>query len=196
MMNIFEQPWLLVIIAGIVFLGIAIFRDVLQPRQAWLFWVLPFIIALTAFGIDRLVQTDKEKVENTLAKGVKAAEKEDVDLAADLVANDYQDTFNKSKAEFLARLRMYLPQPVIEKNILNILSLKMDSQSADAVFSVRVLFDPKGPVYQYRKIMLLKFQSRLAKQGNDWLFRDVELIEMDLQPVDWNHLQGLSGEIF
>ena len=31
MMNIFEQPWLLLIVAGVVFLGVAFFRDVLPP---------------------------------------------------------------------------------------------------------------------------------------------------------------------
>ena len=38
MTNIFEQPWLLLIVAGVVFLVVAFFRDLLPPKKAWLFW--------------------------------------------------------------------------------------------------------------------------------------------------------------
>jgi len=196
MTNIFEQPWLLLIVAGVVFLGVAFFRDLLPARRGWLFWLLPVVIAILAFAIDFFVQTDREKVEKVIAKGVKAAEKEDVDAAGRLVANDYHDTFNESKEVFLARLRMYLPQPVIEKNILKIISLKVDSTKAVAVFTVRVLLDPQGPVYEYRKIMLLKFEAQLVKQGNSWLFNKVELLEVDMLPVDWKNLQSVGGELF
>ena len=33
MMNIFEQPWLLLIVAGVAFMGVFIFRDVL-PKSS------------------------------------------------------------------------------------------------------------------------------------------------------------------
>jgi hypothetical protein len=196
MTNIFEQPWLLLIVAGVVFLGLAFFRDLLPARRGWLFWLLPVVIAILAFAIDFFVQTDREKVEKVIARGVKAAEREDVDAAGRLVANDYHDTFNESREVFLARLQMYLPRPVIEKNILKIISLKVDSTKAVAVFTVRVLFDPQGPVYEYRKIMFLKFEAQLVKQGNSWLFNEVELLEVDMLPVDWKNLQSVGGELF
>ena len=72
MTNIFEQPRLLLIVAGVVFLGVAFFRDLLPPRRAWIFWLLPVVIAVAAFGIDYLVQTDREKIEAVLAKASRA----------------------------------------------------------------------------------------------------------------------------
>jgi ABC-type multidrug transport system permease subunit len=78
MTNIFEQLWMLLIVAGVVFIGLAIFCDVLPPKRAWVFWLLPVAIAIAAFAIDFLVETDKEKIEAVLAKASRAVEKENI----------------------------------------------------------------------------------------------------------------------
>ena len=94
MTNVFEQPWLLLAASAVVLLAVALFRP--QRHKFW-FWLFPVIIAASAFAFDYFVQTDVEKIQNTIAGLVKAAEKEDVDAISPLVSNDYHDSFHESR---------------------------------------------------------------------------------------------------
>ncbi|MGD1043553.1 MAG: hypothetical protein ABR913_10930 [Sedimentisphaerales bacterium] len=190
MMNIFEQPWLLLIVAGVVFLVVAFFRDVLPARRGWLFWLLPVVIAILAFGIDYLVQTDKEKIEAVLAKACRAVEGEDIRALALLISNDYHDSVHPSKQALLNHVGERLSEPVIEEIVPAIVSLDIKPPDAKVVFTARVMFDPKGPVYEYRKMMLFKLQADLKREGGEWFFSRTEILTIDLQPAGWQHMRG------
>ena len=201
MTNIFEQPWLLLIVAGVVFLLVAFFRDLLPPKRAWVFWLLPVVIAIAAFTIDYLVQTDREKIEAVLAKAGRAVEKENIKALDPLIWKNYSDSIHSSKQELLAHFSGQLSEPIIEKIVPEIVSLDIKSSEATVVFTARVMFDPKGPVYGYQKMMLFKLEANLTKDGGKWFFSRVELVAMgitpiDLQPAGWKNTQGGAGEIF
>ena len=195
MTNIFEQPWLLLIVAGVVFLGVAFFRDVLPPKRGWLFWLLPIVIAIAAFAIDFLVETDKEKVEAVLAKACRAVEGEDIRALAPLISNDYHDSVHPSKQALLNHFGERLSEPVIEKIVPAIVSPDIKPPGAKVVFTARVMFDPKGPVYEYRKMMLFKLQADFTKERGEWFFSRTEILTIDLQPAGWKNTQGNPGEI-
>jgi hypothetical protein len=190
MMNIFEQPWLLLIVAGVVFLVVAFFRDLLPPKRAWVFWLLPVVIAIAAFGIDYLVQTDREKIEAVLAKACRAVEGEDIRALASLISNDYRDSVHPSKQALLNHFGERLSKPVIEKIVPAIVSLDIKPPDATVVFTARVMFDPKGPVYEYQKMMLFKLQADLKREGDEWLFSRTEILTIDFQPAGWKNTQG------
>jgi hypothetical protein len=195
MTNILEQPWLLLIASVVVLLAVAVFRGLFPQRHRWWFWLLPVIIAIAAFAIDFFVRTDVEKVKETIAKAVRAVEKEDAEAIGPLISNDYHDSFHASKQALLDNCRERLSEPIIEKNVYGIVSLNVKPPNATAVFTVRVVFDPQGPIYEFRKIMLFKLQAELRKEGANWFFTRVEVLEIDLQPADWRHIQGGAGEI-
>ncbi|MGA2173040.1 MAG: hypothetical protein ABSG82_08565 [Sedimentisphaerales bacterium] len=195
MTNIFEQPWLLLIVAGVVLLAVLIFRSGWPERHRWWFWLLPVVIAVLAFAIDFFVQTDKEKVEEALAQLVRAVEKEDVGAIEALISDDYSDSFHTSKKVFLTHCRARLSEPVIEKNVHRIVSIDVKPPNATVVFTVRVVFDPRGPIYEYRKMMFFKLQAELRKEGEGWLFTRIDVLEIDMQPADWQHIQGIGGEM-
>ena len=190
MTNIFEQPWLLLIVAGVVFLVVAFLRDVLPPGRGWLFWLLPVVIAIAAFGIDYLVQTDKEKIETVLAKACRAVEGQDIRALAPLISNDYHDSVHPSKQALLNHFGERLSEPVIEKIVPAIVSLDIKPLEAKVVFTARVMFDPRGPVYEYRKMMLFKLQADFTKEAGEWFFSKTEILTIDLQPAGWKNTQG------
>ncbi|MGD0551774.1 MAG: hypothetical protein ABSB25_03900 [Sedimentisphaerales bacterium] len=196
MTNIFEHPCLLLIVAGVVFLGVAFFRDLLPPRRAWVFWLLPIVIAIAAFAIDYLVQTDKEKIESVLAKASRAVEKEDIRAIEPLIWENYSDSVHPSKQELLDHFRRQLSEPVIEKIVPAIVSLEIKPAEATVVFTARVMFDPRGPVYEYQKMMLFKLEANLTKDGSEWFFSRTEILTINLQPAGWKNTQGGAGEIF
>lgn len=190
MFNVFEEPWLLLIVAGVVFMGVFIFRDILPTKGKWVFWVAPTVIAILAFALDYLVETDNEKITAVIWKAVKAVEREDVNAIAPLISEDYKDSVNTSKKELLWQCRTRLSEPVIEKNVPRIASINIRGDTANAVFTVRTVFDPRGPVAGTVQMMLFKFEANLQKQGDKWLFTRVELIEIDMHPADWHHITG------
>lgn len=196
MTNIFEQPWLLLIVAGVVFLGVAFFRDLLPPRRAWLFWLLPVVIAIAAFAIDYLVQTDMEKIEPVLARACRAVEKEDIRAIEPLIWKNYSDSVHPSKQELLDHFKWRLSEPIIEKIVPAIVSLDIKPSEAKVVFTARVMFDPKGPVYEYQKMMLFKLEANLTKEAGEWFFSRTEILTINLQPAGWKNTQGGAGEIF
>ena len=196
MTNIFEQPWLLLIVSGVVLFGIVVFRWIFPEKHRWWLWLLPACIAAAAFAVDFLVLTDAEKVRDVLADAVKAAELENVKALEPLISSGYQDSFHKSREVLLDRCGAMFSQPLIEKNACKIISLDVKPPDAKAVFTVRVAFDPRGPVYEFRKMMIFKIEAEFRKEGDKWFLSRVELLEVDLQPVDWRRIQGGFGELF
>ena len=195
MTNIFEQPWLLLVVSAAACLVVFIIRAVFPQKFKWL-WLLPVLLAASAFAVDYFIDTDTEKVRVVIAKLVKAAEKEDAEAMMSRLCDDYRDSFHPSKQALLNNCRWWLSEPVIEKNVLSIVSLKVEPPNAEAVFTVRVVFDPQGPVYELRKMMLFKLRADLREERGGWCFSRVEVLEIDLQPADWRRIQGLSGEVF
>jgi hypothetical protein len=193
MTNVFEGPWLLLIVAGVIFFGVFIFRDLLPMKGRWLFWVIPVFIAGLAIALDYFVQTDNEKVYSVIKKAVNAVEREDVNALSPLISEDYQDSLNRSKGELLLNCRQRLSEPIIEKNVLRIVSLKVTGDVANAIFTVRTVFDPRGPIYGTIQQMVFKFEANFRKQGDDWFFTRVELLEIDMHPADWHHITGIDA---
>lgn len=196
MTNIFEQPWLLLIVAGVVFLTVAIFRDALPPKRAWVFWLTPVSIAIAAFAIDFLIQTDKEKIEDALARVCRAVERENIGAMQPLISKDYRDSVHPSKDALLNHFRGRLEEPIFEKIVPAIVSLDINPPDAKVIFTARVMFDPKGPVYQYQKMMLFKLEANLKKEDGEWFFDKVEILTINLQPAGWQNTQGSSGDMF
>jgi hypothetical protein len=196
MMNVFEHPWLLLIVAGAVFLCVAFFRDALPPKRAWLFWLLPIVIAAAAFGLDYFIQTDKEKIDTLLARACRAVELEDIKLLAPLMWDNYSDSAHPSKQALLDHFQSRLDEPLIEKIVPAIVSLEINPPDATVVFTARVMFDPQGPVYEYQKMMVFKLGANLTKQEGKWFFSRVEITAINFQPAGWKNTQGGAGETF
>ena len=196
MTNIFESPWLLLIVAGVVFLITAFFRDLLPPKRAWIFWLLPVFIAMAAFAIDYFVQTDKEKIESVLSRACKAVESENIKALEPLVWENYSDSAHPSRRVLLNNFQSQLNEPVIDKVVPAVISLDIKPSDATVIFTARVMFDPKGPVYEYQKMMVFKLEANLIKSAGKWYFSRVEITAINFQPAGWKNTQGSPGEVF
>ncbi len=189
MLNIFEQPWTLLSVAALALLTLLAFHGYLFYKRIYWPWLIPFLIAALAFGLDRLVETDREKIQTAVAKIAKAAEQENPDAVEPLIAENYSDSFHKSKKHLINRCKIVLNEPLIEKNIPRIVSINIDSPLASVVFTVRVLADPRGYVYELKKELFVKVEANLEKHQGKWLFTKIEITQIDLQPADWRQIQ-------
>ncbi len=196
MTSIFEQPWSLLIASLIVLLGVFLYKCFLPQKHKWWFWLFPLVVAISAFAIDYFVQTDTEKVRQTIARAVEAVEEENSQALEPLISDNYSDSFHSSKQALLNHCRVQLSEPVIEENILRIVSLNVEPPVANAVFTVRVVFDQQGPIYEFAKIMLFKLDADFQIHSGRWVFSRVEILEINLQPANWQNLQASPESIF
>ena len=194
MFDVFEHPWGLVAAGGIVMLILLILRSVAPEKCRWWLWLLPFVLAFAAFGFDYLVETDREKINAVIDTGVKAVEGEDPDTIEVIVADDYADSYHRSKSSLMAHCRDVLSEPFAEKNIKRIVSIDIQGPKASIIFTVRVLFDKQSYIYQsFKQQMLVEVQAALGKQPDGgWLISRVELLKLDFQPAKWQTIKQAS----
>ncbi len=191
MFNIFENPWGLLTAAVVLAIVVWIFRSLAPQKMRWWLWLLPLAIGCAAFAIDFLVETDTEKIEKTIYALTKAVEQENCNAIAPLIAENYNDSYHKTKKFFTNYCKVRLEKPIIVKAITRIVSLEQASPNAIAIFTVRVLFDEQSDISQvYKSDIFFKVQADLEKQpDNQWLINRIELLEIDHFPAGWRGIQ-------
>jgi hypothetical protein len=193
MFNVFEKPWGLLTIAVVVLLILLMVRRILPEKRHWWQLLLPALLTIAAFGLDRLIQTDLEKINAVIDIAVKAAEQENPDAIEPIISEDYSDLHHETKKALILDFGRTFSEPLIEKNIKRILQIKMSPSktTAEATFTVRIVFDKRSYVYQssYKRIMLAKVRVCLRKEQDKWLINQADLLELDRQPFDWQHVR-------
>jgi hypothetical protein len=191
MFDIFEHPWGLLTAAIVALLVLLIVRSVYPEKRRWWQLVLPAFLAASAFGLDLLVQTDLEKINTVISDVVKAVEEENPDAIEAIISEDYSDSYHKTKRALMLHCRRRLSEPLVEKNIERIVEIVVSPSktTAEATFTVRIVFDKRSYVYQsYKRIILAKVEVNLQKEQGKWLINQVELLELDMQPVNWRQV--------
>ena len=191
MFNIFEQPWTLLITAIIVLFVMLMFRRIFPEKRHWWQLALPAFLAVAAFGLNWLVQTDLEKIKAVINTGVKAAEKENCDAIEKILSDNYRDSYHNTKQDLMRYCRDLLSEPLVEKNIKRIVSIEISLPKATVTLTVRTVFDKRSYVYQnFKRLMLTKVKLDLQKeQDNRWLITRAEILEIDRQPINWKDIR-------
>ncbi|MHC4212780.1 MAG: hypothetical protein ACYSWP_05320 [Planctomycetota bacterium] len=116
MFNIFQQPWTMLVVAFIA-LDVLWFANMFKTEnfKKWV-WLSPLLIALLGFAIDYLVKTDREKVNILINSIITAAEEENIPAIDAIIAENYQDSWHKTKRDLMRHCQRRLSGPFIEKN--------------------------------------------------------------------------------
>jgi len=191
MFDIFEHPWCLLIISVVAAFAVWVVGCLRTAKKLRLLWLVPILLAVAAFGVDRLVTTDREKITAVIKTATQAVEDEDAAAIEAVVSEDYRDSFHHNKKQMMRAMQARLSRPLVRKNITRIASLDVSGPRATAVFTIRILFDPQSYVYQTLKSqMLIKVQLDLKRIQDTWLISQAELVAIDLQPAKWKDISG------
>ena len=120
MFNIFEQPWTLLVVAILTLPVLLMLRRIFPDKRHWWQWLLPPFLAVAAFGLDLLVQTDLEKINEVINTGIKAVENEDCASIEAIISDNYHDSYHNTKKHLMYHCRARLVEPLVEKNIKRI----------------------------------------------------------------------------
>jgi hypothetical protein len=188
MYNIFEQPWTLLIAAVVAFLVIFIIRALIpEKRRWWQLWI-PVIIAVSAFAIDILVETDREKINSVIKSCIKASKNRDADAIGTFIASDYNDSLHQSKEEIMVYFRAILSEPAVKRFVTLEQTIELSSSNATVLLKGVLFFDEKSRFYKELKpAMVGKGKIGLKKYPNKkWQVNYAELLEIDNQPINWD----------
>ena len=186
MTNIAENPFLLLTIAAAAAIVLWLLNVFAPQKHHTCHWAIPVAIALSAIAIDFFIKTDLEKINSTIKNIVKAGESENPDAIAAMLSNDYSDPLHSQKTHIVNHCKQLLTPHLIAKAIPRIISIQTQTDTAQAIFTVNILFEQDSTAAQYKKIMFIKIKANLKKTaGNNWLINSLEPIEIDKQPVNW-----------
>jgi hypothetical protein len=191
MFNFFEQPWTLIGAAILVLFGVLTFRSVWSEKKHWWQWLLPVFVVTIAFGLDVLVKTDLEKINSVIKIGMKAVQQEDCKAIENIIADNYYDSYHKTKEALIADCRKYLAQNQIKKNKKTGVLIKLSPPNATVnLFAATTLEENSQISKRYKSFFLVKAEISLRKQSNkNWLISRIEIPEIDRQPVNWSYIK-------
>ena len=189
MTNIFENPWLLIIIAVSSFFIILIFHTILPEKKRKIYFLIPLIIASSGFALDYFYKTDSERITMTIDTAVKALENENPEALPPIISENYKDIVHYNKQHFIRRARSRLKPPLVEESIWTYLDdgLKLKNNTATAKISLRVVLDPESQV-NYLRIMIIRATLTLQKQNSKWLISSSRIDELNHQPFNWKKI--------
>jgi hypothetical protein len=191
MLNIFEQPWTLTVVAVLVLFGLFQFRSIFPEKRRWWQLLLPVFLTVFAFGLDFFVKTDLEKIRAVVQTGIKAVEQENCDAIERIIADNYSDSYHDTKANLMAHCRTELARSPVEKNKKAGLLIEIKPPQATADLTAWIKFDTASYIAQtYKQLFLIEVKLYFQKQPDkSWLINRVELIEVDKQPMSWRQVR-------
>jgi len=154
--------------------------------------MLPVLTVVVAFGLDLLVQADREKIKAVIDAGIRAVEEENCTAIAQIISEDYSDSYHGTKKDLIHHCRLKLTPPLVAKNKKTGLLIDVSPPNATAILTVVIHFDRQSYIYKeyLRPLMITKTELHLHKQPDKrWLINRVELLEIDRQPADWQDIK-------
>ncbi|MBN1973602.1 MAG: hypothetical protein JW787_08175 [Sedimentisphaerales bacterium] len=192
MFDFAQQPWTLLGIAVIVLFGIFTYRSVVPEKNRWRQFLIPLIIAAAAFGIDTLVQTDKEKIEAVLDAGIKAVEEENFSDIELYISDDYRDSFHASKQQLIDHAQRELDMNMVETSKrTDLLFDNISENKAKVNLFMQIILSKNSPISQAYPVPFFKLRVDInfIKQNNNWLINNIEINSVNQQSARWNQIR-------
>jgi len=174
-----------------VLLTLQIIHVILTYERHWWQWLLPIILAVAAFGLDFIVQTDLERINALIRTVRKATEQEDCDAIEAIISADYSDSYHNSREDLMNHCRRLLSERLVEKSRKMGLTIEISPPRAAVTLTVIIHFDRQSRVHrEYRTFLILQMKIDLQKeQGKRWLVNRAEILEIDRKPVKWRDIR-------
>lgn len=196
MYNIYEKPWLLLIVAGIAFIVVWIFRALKPEKRSWRQWMIPLAIAFLAIAIDYFIETGLEKINDLISSCIKASIKQKPDIIETFVASDYYDSLHQDKKEVMVYFRAILSEPAVKRFVILEQQNKLLQSDANVLIKGYLFFDERSRFYkEFKPAIALTLELGLKKYTNKkWQINCGEILEIDKQRIDWSEVQSLSSK--
>lgn len=185
MFNIFETPALLIMVAGIAFVGLVLFSNM---KSYWKV-LIPLVIAGLGFGVDHFIKTDNEKINLLIDNARTAFVVRDFDTIDRIMSSDYKDSYHKSKDAALNHCKRVLDRPFAEKIKMMYSNLTINGNNAKTIIEATIHIDQRNPYAGMApEVAMVKVEIDFAKTAKEWKVTQVELKELNKSSVSWGQI--------
>ena len=190
MFNILEQPWTLLGLAVLVLFGVLTYRSI-SDNKRWRQWLLPVFCVTLAFGLDYIVQTDREKIQTVLDTGLRAVVARDNRTIETIIADNYSDSYHKTKANLLTHCERQLSPALITNAKKRAALIELSTSRARVTFFVVLTLDKNSEITQgFISVVQVKTVINLQKQpDSNWLINQIEVAAVNNNPISWRQTQ-------
>ena len=187
MVNIFQSPWSLLIVSGVVLVVVTFIRERHPEKSRWWQPVLPLLVAGAAFGADMLVVTDHEAVETVVDSVMQAVIVQDAEKIDGFISESYCDTSHRSKEKLATYCQRLLREPVAEKVKYRYFLLDITAPDAQVETEIVVHLHPESRYAMVGTLTFVKMKIALKKGSDkDWLITGSEITSVNNNKIGWN----------
>lgn len=186
MWNVFEDPWLLLIV-GIVTLIIGVWvRNNVSEKNGLLAIILGVLIVAAGFGLDYLVKTDYEQVRGIILTCRDAAVARDARTIEPLISQRYKDVIHPNKAVFMEDINGIFRSAAISKVRFQELTVNIFQGTAQAKLDMAVFLDPKSSYAAAGGLFFAEMTVGFQKEaGGIWRITNAEVVSINNDRTDW-----------
>ena len=190
MFDLFETPWLLLIVSIIVLAVVIIIRQSRPDKSRWWQLLMPVILAGLAFGVDFLVKTDYEKIESVIDLASKAVTVRDIAQVDTIISPDYHDLIHNSKDEIIAFCRAIFSGPLIEKTKTRYTIINVSAPEAACELEIVVHLEQESIYAAAGRIIFIKAKLYFTKTPEGkWLISGSQILAVNNQPSNWKNIR-------
>ena len=182
---VFENVWLMLTIAGVAMVIVSVIR---QDKPEWGHWPLlvPLVIVGLAFGLDALVKTDTEAVNEIISTCKQAAVNGDAKTFMTFISPHYSDRSHRDKSELRATAQHVLGKASIKKIKTQSHVLTMDSGTAESQLSVVVHLNNDSQYAAAGSLVFVGMELSYEKIEKKWFINRAEIISVNNHPMNWS----------
>lgn len=189
MMNVFENPWLLLTLAAIALIPAAIVRQA-KPEWGYLPLLVPVLLAALGFGLDYAVQTDSEKIHAIIRNCRQAAVEGRIQPLQESICDDYDDGVHRSKAQFIASAERVIHTASVSKVRFQRIGLTLEDRHASVEMDTVVHLDQDSQYAAFGSLVFVSLRLQFAKQPDDrWCISGTQVISINNQSMNWGGIR-------
>jgi hypothetical protein len=185
-LNIFETPWLLLMISAAVWMVISIVALMKGMENRRWRLLLPLAGVLVAFGVDYFVKTDYEKIDILATILTESAVDGDLSQLETIISEEYSDAKNKSKRHLLAFCKPIYGRGQIQKINRKYFNITVTRPRAKCDLDMVVILDPESSYAMTGNIVALETRLHLSRSDNGmWQIVSTEILKANNYDVSW-----------
>jgi len=186
MLNIFQHPWLLLIVSFVLLVIVYIMRQRCSDKQKAWHILIPFLMAAVALSIDHFVKTDIEKITGVIDSVITATMEKNADAFEPLISDNYSDRYIRSKQALLKSCRGMINRQNFKSIKMTYHNIVIENEEANTEFILRLRAYPSDTSMPTPEFTFVKLYLVFNKQPDkSWAIRSTKQVELNNSSVSW-----------
>lgn len=190
LLNIFEKPWLLLIISAAAWMTITLIALIRGMENRRWRLLLPLLPALLAFPVDYFVKTDYEKIDSLITVLTESAVAGSTQQIDPIIAEDYSDIANNSKRQLMGYCQSIITHNHIKKINRKYFDINITRPTAVCDLQVVVILNPNSTYAMAGTILVIDTKLYLKRSDNGmWQIDSSDISKVNNHAVSWKSIR-------